>query len=84
MNKVCCEVKNKNYNKDFPGGPVANTPHPQCRFYPWSGNQIPHAATKSLHATMKDPVRVVQIKKIPRAATKTQDSQNTYIHKLNI
>ena len=26
---------------DFPGGPVAKTPHPQCRgprFHPWSGN----------------------------------------------
>ena len=30
----------KNY-RDFPGGPVAKTPHSQCRgpgFNPWSGN----------------------------------------------
>ena len=34
---------------DFPGGPVAKTPHSQCRgpgFDPWSGIQIPHATTK--------------------------------------
>ena len=43
---------------DFPGGPVAKTPSLQCRrlrFNPWSGNQIPYAATKSLHATVKYP-----------------------------
>ena len=28
-------------SKDFPGGPVAKTPHSQCRgsrFHPWAGN----------------------------------------------
>ena len=28
---------------------------PDCRFCPWSENQIPHATTKSLDATMKAP-----------------------------
>ena len=40
------------------GGSVAKTSSFQCReprLDPWSGNQIPHAATKSLHATPKDP-----------------------------
>ena len=35
---------------------MAKTPHSQYkgfRFNPWSGNQILHAATKSLHATPK-------------------------------
>ena len=35
--------------RDFPGGPVPKTPCSQCRgsrFDPWSGNYIPHAATK--------------------------------------
>ena len=35
--------------RDFPGGPVGKAPLSQCRgpgFNPWSGNQIPHAATK--------------------------------------
>ena len=35
---------------NFPGGPVAKTLSYQCRwpgFDPWSGNSIPHAATKS-------------------------------------
>ena len=43
---------------DFPGGPVAKTPGSQCRgprFNPWLGNWIPHATTKSLHPTAKDP-----------------------------
>ena len=38
---------------DFPGVPVAKILCSQCRgprFDPWSGNWIPHAATKSLHA----------------------------------
>ena len=44
--------------RDFPGGPVAKTLHSQCMgpgFNIWSGNQIPHAATKSSHAAAKDP-----------------------------
>ena len=46
------------HSRDFPGGPVAKTPHSQCRepgFDPWLGNLIPHAATESLHAATKDP-----------------------------
>ena len=37
---------------------MAETPpslHRGPRFDPWLGNWIPHAATKSLHATVKDP-----------------------------
>ena len=37
----------------FPSGPVAKTPHSQCRgpgFDPWSGNQSPRATGKSSHA----------------------------------
>ena len=44
--------------RDLPGGPVAETPCSQFRgpgFDPWSGNWIPHATTRSLHATTKDP-----------------------------
>ena len=40
--------------RDFPGGPEPRTLCSQCRgprFDPWSGNYIPHAATKSSHAT---------------------------------
>ena len=45
--------QNKKHQGDFPGGPVVKTLHSQCRgpgFNPWSGNQIPHAATKIPHA----------------------------------
>ena len=38
---------------DFPGGPVAKIPRSQCKvlgFNPWSGNQIPHAVTKTRHS----------------------------------
>ena len=52
--------------KDFPGGPVAKTPHFQCRrpgFTPWSGNQVSHAATKDPACHKRE--------KIPHAATKT-------------
>ena len=41
---------------DFPAGPVAKTPHSQCKgpgFDPWTGNWIPHAATKSSPTTTK-------------------------------
>jgi len=44
--------------RDFSGGPMAKTPCSQCRgprFNPWSGNEIPHAATKNLHASTKVP-----------------------------
>ena len=42
--KGCSAISNgltKMYWRDFPGGPVAKTPHSQCRaagFDPWSGN----------------------------------------------
>ena len=42
--------------RDFPGGPVRKTPcsqHRGPRFNPWSGNYIPHVATKSSNATTK-------------------------------
>ena len=44
--------------RDFPGGPVAKTPHSQCRgprFNPLSENLIPHAATKDPACHNKDP-----------------------------
>ena len=47
--------------RDFPSGPMANTPRFQCKrpvLDFWSGNQNPYAATKS-----------------SRARTKTQGSQ---------
>ena len=47
----------KNIKKrDFPGGPVGKTPGSQCRgpgFDPWSGNKIPHAATKIQRSQIK-------------------------------
>ena len=49
---------------DFPGGPASKTPRFPCRgprFNPQSGNQIPHATSKSLHAITK--TRHSQIKK---------------------
>ena len=36
-------------SRDFPGGPAAKIPCSQCRgpgFNPWSGSQIPQAATE--------------------------------------
>ena len=45
-------------SEDFPSGPVAKTTCSQRRgprFNPWSGNLIPHAATKCSHAKTKDP-----------------------------
>lgn len=58
----------EHWGRDFSGDPMTNTPRFQfrgSRFNPWPGNQIPHDATKSSHAT----------KKIPHAANKTQCSQ---------
>ena len=61
---------NKSGDRDFPGGPVGNTPCSQCRglglIPDWGTRSRVHATTKSLHATTK----------ILRAATKTQRSQN--------
>ena len=48
---------------------MVKTPHSQCRgpgFDPWSGNQVPHAATKRSHPTTK---------KILHATIKTLHSQ---------
>ena len=43
--------------RDFPGGPVVKTPHSQCmvpEFNPRSGNQCPHAATKTQHSQINN------------------------------
>ena len=43
---------------DFPGSPVVNTlrsQHRGPRFDPWSGNYIPHAATKDPTCCNEDP-----------------------------
>ena len=53
--KLSRQIRFLNLKKgDFPGGPVAKTLHNQCRghrFNPWSGNEIPHAATESSQAS---------------------------------
>ena len=62
----------KSSDRESPCGSVAETPRSQRRglgFEPWSGNWIPHATTKSLHAATKDR------RKILRATTKTLQSQ---------
>ena len=59
---------------DFSHDSVAETPCSQCRgpgFDPWSGNWMPHASTKSPHATMADPT--CHSLKILHATTKTED-----------
>ena len=51
--------------RDFPGGPVTETPCSYCRWpgvHPASGNWIPHAATKSSQAVMK--IQYSQINKL--------------------
>ena len=51
-----CRSLIKGTTGGFPGGPVAKTPHSQCRWpgvSPWSGNYIPHAATKILCSQKK-------------------------------
>ena len=56
------------------GGPVAKTLLCQCRgfgFDPWSGNWIPHAETKSLHATSKK-ISHTATKYIQHATTKME------------
>ena len=62
--------------EDFPGGPVAKTLSSQCRspgFEPWSGNYVPHAATRSLMPLLK----------ISLTTTKTQYSQtNKHLKKI--
>ena len=66
---------------DFPGGPVAKTLSSQLkghRFDPWSRNSIPHAATKTLHASTKRSGISQGGPKVLCAITETQHSQ---IHK---
>ena len=55
INDICLV---KTYWWDFSGGPVAKTLHSQCQgpvFDPWSGNQIPQAATRISHTVSKNP-----------------------------
>ena len=54
----------KGHPRDFPGGPVAKTPQSRGPgFNHWSGNYIPHAATKNLHAAAKElRVLMLQVK----------------------
>ena len=68
--------------QDFPGGPVAKTPHSQCRgpgSDPWSGHQVPDMAQLKFH------VRRIK-NKIPRVVNKTQYSQkkSADIHGLTV
>ena len=63
--KVVNETDKNPCPENFPGGPVVETPHSQChwaRFFPWSGNQIPHATTKSSHASTKNPMQPKKLK----------------------
>ena len=57
-------VSFKNYLWRFPWwSTVAKTLGSQCKgpgFNPWSGNQIPHAATKSSHAALKKRSHMLQ------------------------
>ena len=58
-----CRSLIKGTTGGFPGGPVAKTPHSQCRWpgvNPWSGNYIPHAATKILYSQKKKKKRNAQ------------------------
>ena len=53
---------------NFSGGPVAKTLHSQCRgsrFDTWSGNQVPDATTKDLHATTKTQHGQIKLLKNP-------------------
>ena len=54
------EMKGEKKRKgSIPGGPAAKTPHSPYMgpgIDPWSGSQIPHAATKCLHAQLKKRV----------------------------
>ena len=48
----------KDFRRAFPGGPLTKNLCSQCRgrgFNPWSGNQIPHTATKSSNVAAKAP-----------------------------
>ena len=61
-------VKNKTSCRDFPGGPVAETPHSQCRVWssiPGQGTRPQMLHLKCLHAAAKDP-KVPQLR--PSAA----------------
>ena len=57
---------------------MPKTPQCQCTgpgFNPWSGNEIPHAATKRSHFATKDPAMLQRKSKVLCAATKTGYSQ---------
>ena len=50
------------YFGDFPHGPVAKLPSSQSkglRFKPWSGDWIPHEATKSSRAITKTQINIL-------------------------
>ena len=50
---MCVYISFNIKNFAFLGCPVVKAPHSQCtgpRFDPWSGNQIPHATTKTQHS----------------------------------
>ena len=63
------EEQPKWLQRDFPGGPVAETPHSQCRgpgFDPWLGNEIPHAARRDPTDHSEDwRARVPQLRPSP-------------------
>ena len=66
-------------SEDFFGGLVAKTPRSQCRgprFDPWSGKEIPHAATKSLPASTKR-CPVPQLRPGPAEKQTTKHSPET-------
>ena len=53
---VSIRLQQESTFRDFPGGPAAKTLYSRGRgpgFNPWSGNQIPHAATKTSYAAAK-------------------------------
>ena len=73
--KFCCEGSKKWGLGDFPGGPVARTPHSQCRrpgFDPWSGTRSHMPQLRVCMSPLKIPNAVT---KIPNAETKTRHSQ---------
>ena len=67
---------------DFSGGPMAKTPHSQCRgsrFHPWSGTRshmlqlkIPRAATKSRHCQINKYIFKNQAQERTRCYTKEE------------
>ena len=70
--------------KGFPGGPVAKTlcsQYKEPRFDPWSGNWIPHAATKCLHVATESSQATAERFHVPQlraCVTKERFFKNTY------